>query len=426
MKNPIVPLLFIILIISGFAQPALAGHCDTSAPNLGAPSDGSTVVSLTPILSVGIQFSPTDGSCSYAHTNFIVTTDPNFQSNIVVNETIPNPNFQITSGSLLPNTTYYWQVFHGIRSSHPGQPDQIHSQNFDQIWSFTTPDEFIFVPIEPPSCNWPGIVDHTPANGETATELAPTLIIKKPFFVELPACDHDLTRWVIATNPQFQNVHSDTGFESQALTSLSLTSITDPLIPNTTYYWRVKFGSNQGTESDWSNTFSFSTPGTAEQLPPVNDDPPIDDPLPGDNIGNYDTNGNCVLDDIEFFVALDQWIAQEITNQLFFAIVDAWIGQSNVCAQERRVFQSSFNLTLTTKSLEVRATQNNQLVALQVYDSNGKRISEMRGANSRLYWNLRNSENRRVANGVYYYRVVLRNIDGDLQVSNTRKFILVR
>lgn len=43
------------------------------------------------------------------------------------------------------------------------------------------------------------------------------------------------------------------------------------------------------------------------------------------SVQDFDTNGNGIIDNIEFFAAVDQWLAGEVENALFFSVVDAWI-----------------------------------------------------------------------------------------------------
>jgi plastocyanin len=44
----------------------------------------------------------------------------------------------------------------------------------------------------------------------------------------------------------------------------------------------------------------------------------------------FDQNRNGVIDDSELFAAVDQWVAAEISNELFFQVIDAWISQRRV------------------------------------------------------------------------------------------------
>ena len=47
-------------------------------------------------------------------------------------------------------------------------------------------------------------------------------------------------------------------------------------------------------------------------------------------ISQFDTNGNDLIDDDEFFSGIDMWLSQDISDQLFFELVDAWIGSTPI------------------------------------------------------------------------------------------------
>ena len=46
--------------------------------------------------------------------------------------------------------------------------------------------------------------------------------------------------------------------------------------------------------------------------------------ISGQPVSNYDTNGNSRIDDSEFFVALDDWLKNIITDAVFFQLLDVW------------------------------------------------------------------------------------------------------
>ncbi|MBI1729257.1 CAP domain-containing protein [Candidatus Acetothermia bacterium] len=45
----------------------------------------------------------------------------------------------------------------------------------------------------------------------------------------------------------------------------------------------------------------------------------------------YDLDHNCLIENPEFFAAVDSWISGAIDNVLFFQLVDDWIGSKKIC-----------------------------------------------------------------------------------------------
>ncbi|OGF52889.1 MAG: hypothetical protein A2Z21_04345 [Candidatus Fraserbacteria bacterium RBG_16_55_9] len=72
-----------------------------------------------------------------------------------------------------------------------------------------------------------------------------------------------------------------------------------------------------------------------EQVAPPNPQPgPTPGPTPAPTqkaAKDFDKNGDCVIDDHEYFDAVEEWIAKQIDDKLFFEIADVWITQTNIC-----------------------------------------------------------------------------------------------
>lgn len=61
------------------------------------------------------------------------------------------------------------------------------------------------------------------------------------------------------------------------------------------------------------------------------------------NIAQFDTNETGRIEDFEFFIGLDMWTASEISNELFFDLVDAWIGSELIPSSQNSIQPSLLN-----------------------------------------------------------------------------------
>lgn len=105
-------------------------------------------------------------------------------------------------------------------------------------------------------------------------------------------------------------------------------------------------------------------------------------------IANFDTNGDGVIDDSEYYTALEAWIAGEISDELFFNVTDYWVRGLRVRATEAK-----FSFENTQK--------------IQLFDLQGREIAQLEGASSGELRALV----RTLANGVYVY-VATRTVQG--------------
>jgi len=119
-------------------------------------------------------------------------------------------------------------------------------------------------------------------------------------------------------------------------------------------------------------------------------------------VARYDTNGNGVIDTPELLVAVGDWLDYEISDELFSAVLDAWVKQSPVRA----------NYVSLEKHTLARAS------AVELFDMNGRLIARLRGPSSGQLQAL----TRTLANGVYIYVAVFKN-GGEL--SRRRGMLLV-
>jgi|GEM_PF-1474478 len=142
-------------------------------------------------------------------------------------------------------------------------------------------------------------------------------------------------------------------------------------------------------------------------------------------IAAYDTNGNGVIDDLEFFQAIRDWVDGVIDDTLFFQIVDAWVNQTRVAGLSAQsvsvaLSQSAQGLTLSAGGSDVAG------IGLTVYDLQGRTVFARETAGTTLNWNYLSAEGKPVANGVYLYAVTVKGANGEILRSEVRKLIVLR
>ena len=155
--------------------------------------------------------------------------------------------------------------------------------------------------------------------------------------------------------------------------------------------------------------------------PPVADPPNSTPPPPtrvvnnNSSLADYDADENCVLGDAEFFEVVDDWTSESIADSIFFEAIDAWMGERDICASSSQ----SASIRMTRSSAGIHwISQSNQPFNITVIDMSGDVVFEQRNQSNRLFWNMRDLQNRPVANGVYF-----------VKMSNTdelRKIVVVR
>lgn len=134
------------------------------------------------------------------------------------------------------------------------------------------------------------------------------------------------------------------------------------------------------------------------------------------DFSQFDADGNCRLDDSDFFYALDQWILGGLSDDRFFAAVDLWISQADLCAAAAGT--RAIALRNSGSGLLI-STQNGQALGpLSIYDADGQVVFASKATASKLHWNLRDLSGSPVANGVYFARFE--------QTGLLKSFIVVR
>ena len=125
-----------------------------------------------------------------------------------------------------------------------------------------------------------------PVDGGTSLPLTPEL--QTETFFDPDGNAHALTQWQISEAGDFASLVLDITTDAH-LTSLTVPdSVLDGL---TTYFWRVRFYDDRGSESEWSEAYSFTTEVISDDVNPVNGVPDAQEVD-----GTVDVDGNGVLD----------------------------------------------------------------------------------------------------------------------------------
>jgi hypothetical protein len=196
-------------------------------PSLSSPINNASSQVVSPFFS----WNTCSGATTY--TLQISTSATNWSSPIIVNS-IPTINYTLTT-SLSNSTTYYWRV---------NATDGTNTSLWSNVFTFTT---IIAAPNAPAlsspineATNQPIIPTLTWGNSSTATT----------YNLQVSSSSTDWTTPVINAN----NISGTTY------------SIINPLINNSTYYWRVS-ATNIGGTGNWSNSFRFTTIVAVSNVP---------------------------------------------------------------------------------------------------------------------------------------------------------------
>jgi hypothetical protein len=144
----------------------------------------------------------------------------------------------------------------------------------------------------------------------------------------------------------------------------------------------------------------------------------------GSSLKDFDTNGNGVLDESEFFAMVDAWLAETISNELFFTGVDFWISQAQITSASlnshvdilsgvQASFESGRDVLFRAQGQEISRVQT------EIYDSGGELVYAGQAMGTKLSWR------PQVANAVYLYRVIAFDKDGRAESSQIKKLTIL-
>lgn len=150
-------------------------------------------------------------------------------------------------------------------------------------------------------------------------------------------------------------------------------------------------------------------------------------PAPPIGVKQFDTNNNGVIDDPEFFTAIDQWVAGRITDALFFQVLDAWVAQTPITSSSvKGLSLKAVELSASANALTFAASgQGITSMGVKIYDLSGRTIFAQETPGTRLIWNL-SANGQPVANGVYLYMVTVRGADGQILTTEVKKLVVLR
>ena len=140
---------------------------------------------------------------------------------------------------------------------------------------------------------------------------------------------------------------------------------------------------------------------------------------------SFDINENLAIEDNEFIKALDAWIAGDISDSLFFAVVDVWVSENVLAVRGFEASNPAVQLEMNSMSASF-SLQNAASMAVQIYSLDGALISSQQVSGSSLSWNLRTAANQPVANGVYFYNVTAMGADGQVLSNELKRLVVLR
>jgi len=145
-------------------------------------------------------------------------------------------------------------------------------------------------------------------------------------------------------------------------------------------------------------------------------------------IAQFDTNGNGVIDDAEFFEAIDGWVAGTVSDDLFFQVLDAWVTQAPIAgASVEGLSLGAVELTLGSEAATFAVSgQGITSMGVEIFTLSGALVFAQEAPGTKLTWNLNTNDGRPVANGVYLYVVTVRGSDGRVLRSEVNKFVVLR
>lgn len=229
-----------------------------AGPVLNAPVDGSTGITLTPLL----DWNDISGSTKY---RLQISSLADFSSRIFDDSSITASEFTLPAGLLAAGTHYYWRA--AVKGSSVWS-------SYSAVWSFTTisipPDVILVSPLNN-AIGQPLNIDFSWSN---STEIALDVFLKKSrseklsfgkrYIDESEQTDDNADKY-------WFELTTDTNTPAAFYLDSALTDTNKSIIGLnglTTYYWRVKAGNAAGWSS-YSPWWKFTTSSGVPPEPPV-------------------------------------------------------------------------------------------------------------------------------------------------------------
>jgi hypothetical protein len=155
--------------------------------------------------------------------------------------------------------------------------------------------------------------------------------------------------------------------------------------------------------------------------------PPVKGLPPLVSVTQFDANGNRLIDDPELFDAIDRWVAGQISDQLFFAVLDAWVAQAPIHGTSLASPQPIALAFYSIRGFVTFVARGQGIVDMkvEVFDLTGQRIFSKQARGRILIRNLKSESGKPLANGVYLYVVTIQRPDGQI-ARELRKLAVLR
>jgi subtilisin family serine protease len=179
-----------------------------------------------------------------------------------------------------------------------------------------------------------------------------------------------------------------------------------------------------GTRKSYSRVDAFAAVSAASS-PSRNVGPSQGIVVTEKSIVNFDRNGNGTIEDLEFFSALESWISMEIDNDVFFQLIDVWTSQVLVQRiEEKEELSAELRINSSPNSIIFSAANQAKLANVMIYDAAGRPVYRGSSNGNQLRWDVRSSRGSILANGVYFYTLLI-EIEGRL-LRQTGKMAVIR
>ena len=418
--------LIIISMSSELYSQSLDQICFESGllePVLASPGDGSTDVSVTPILEI-MTFGSPDPSCIWDQTEWYIL--PNGGGQPLISPIVFNPpldSYSVPAGNLQHNTDYCWYATIVSSSGGPGGSRVARMAPVMNCFTTRSSNQNQPPPQGQNCLAMPEPVLIKPFDNAIDVPLEETFEFNPNANVLDPNCTFSESEIFITTNANPANI-----VYSQTLNAGSTSFKIGPnaLQADASYCWYVvnySLGTGPGGTDVTSNVTAencFQTEKAATQPSPGG--PPGGGPPSG--LSSYDMDRDCKLSDAEFFKMVDDWVLVIISDPMFFQGVDAWINDWDLCIASSAVEPIVLDLEQRGSliALSLKGEEISQVTAT-IFDLNGHLVYFEEAVGARLSLDL---GHQNLANGVWLYSVHSFDQNGRLIGAHIGKLVLIR